>query len=118
MSLGQLAGWLDEYDRPGFLWYVKRLAANDTLATHAHQAGPYIPKQTLFAVFPRLNTIEIRNPDTWFDLHIDSHADLRRIRAVYYNTRPRREGTRDESRLTNFGGSRSALLDPESTGAL
>ena len=39
-----LYDWLDETDRPGFVWYAKRLAANDTLATNAHQAGPYITK--------------------------------------------------------------------------
>lgn len=28
--------------------YVKRLSANDTLATGGHQAGPYMPKDFLF----------------------------------------------------------------------
>jgi EcoRII C terminal/Restriction endonuclease EcoRII, N-terminal len=118
MALADLTDWFDEYDRPGFAWYVKRLAANDTLATNAHQAGPYIPKSFLFTVFPALNTADVKNPDVRFDLYIDSHADHRNVRAVYYNTKPRGEGTRDEARLTNFGGRQSALLDPDSTGAL
>jgi hypothetical protein len=118
MALADLTDWLDAYDRPGFVWFIKRLSANDTLATNAHQAGPYVPKSFLFATFPSLNTTAIKNPDVRFDLHIDSHADHRHVRAVYYNTRPRGEGTRDEARLTNFGGRQSALLDPDSTGAL
>ena len=84
-----LADWLDEHDRAGFVWYVKRLAANDTLATHAHQAGPYIPKSFLFTAFPALNTVEIKNPDVRFDLYVDSHGDRRNVRAIYYNTKPR-----------------------------
>jgi hypothetical protein len=118
MPLADLTDWLDEFDRPGFLWYVKRLAANDTLATNSHQAGPYVPKGFMFGIFPSLNTTSIKNPDVWFDLYIDSHADHRKVRAIYYNTKPRGEATRDEIHVTNFGGRQSALLDPESTGAL
>ncbi len=119
MSLTDLASWIDEFDRSHqALWCVKRLSANDTLANETHQAGPYITKDFLFRVFPTLNTQEKKNPDLEFDLYIDSHADHRRVRAVYYNSRPRGEGTRDEARLTRFGGRESALLDPDSTGAL
>jgi hypothetical protein len=39
------------------------------------------------------------------------------VRAVWYNNKLR-GGTRNEARLTNFGGSNSALLDPESTGSI
>ncbi|MDX3806795.1 type II restriction endonuclease [Bosea thiooxidans] len=119
MALVDLADWMDEFDRPQkSIWYVKRLSANDTLASNAHQAGPYIPKSFLFRIFPQLDTAEIKNPDTTFDVYVDSHADHRRVRAVYYNGKRRQEGTRDEARLTNFGGRESALLDPDSTGAL
>lgn len=117
MALGDLTDWLDEYARPSVVWFVKRLSANDTLATGAHQAGPYIPKRFLFSIFPLLNRPEVNNPDHWFDLYVDSHADHRTIRAIWYNNRLR-GGTRDEARLTNFGGAQSALLDPDSTGAL
>ncbi|MDI4665400.1 type II restriction endonuclease [Xanthobacter autotrophicus] len=119
MALVDLADWMDEFERPEkSLWYIKRLSANDTLANNAHQAGPYIPKSFLFRVFPQLDTSEVKNPDAHFDLYIDSHVDYRRVRAVYYNGKRYGDGTRDESRLTNFGGRTSALLDPESTGAL
>jgi hypothetical protein len=118
MAVAELADWFDEYDKPGFIWLVKRLSANDTLATHAHQAGPYMPKRFMFGRFPSLNTTEVKNPDVQFDLYIDSHTDHRIVRAPYYNNKPRGEGTRDEVRITNLGGQQSALLDPESTGAL
>jgi hypothetical protein len=118
MAIADLSDWLDDFDRPGNQWYVKRLSANDTLANNTHQAGPYIPKQFLFSIFPELQNLEIKNPDVRFDLYIDSHADHRNVRAVYYNNKPRGEGTRDEARITNFGGKQSALLDPESTGSL
>jgi hypothetical protein len=108
---------MTDYTRPDTVWYVKRLAANDTLATKAHQAGPYIPKEFLFALLPSLNRPEAENPDVRFSLCVDPHADRRTVRAVWYNNRFR-GGTRNEARLTGFGGGTSALLDPDSTGAL
>ncbi len=117
MALADLSDWLDEYTRPQYLWYVKRLSGNDTLANGSHQAGPYIPKSVLFKVFPELNRPAENNPDIWCDVYIDSHTDTRRVRTVWYNNKLR-GGTRDEARITNFGGSSSALLDPENTGAL
>lgn len=115
-----LTTWLDEYYVPGVAFCLKRLSGNDTLANGAHQAGPYIPKNFLFSVFPSINRTDVKNPDHWLDLAVDSHLDARSVRAVYYNSR-RIEGRangRDETRLTNFGGGASALLDTESTGAL
>ena len=117
MAVVDFSDWLTDFTRPGIIWYVKRLSANDTLATNAHQAGPYVPRGFLFAIFPRLNQPETENPEVRFDLYIDSHADHRNIRAVWYNNKLR-GGTRNETRLTNFGGQSSALLDPDSTGAL
>lgn len=117
MALADITDWMDEFGRPGTIWYAKRLSANDTLATNAHQAGPYIPKEFLFSVFPSLNRPEAENPDHRFDLYVDSHTDHKVVRAVWYNNKMR-GGTRNETRLTNFGGQQSALLDPDSTGAL
>lgn len=117
MSIVNLTAWLDEQTRPNVVWYVKRLAANDTKASGGNQAGPYIPREFLFSLFPSLNRPSAENPDTWFDLHIDSHGDSRKIRLIWYNNKSR-GGKKNETRLTNFGGSASALLDPESTGAL
>lgn len=116
----ELADWIAEYSGPNYAWFVKRLTGNDTLANGSHQAGPYIPKQFLFDVFPSINRTDIKNPDLKFDLYVDSHPDVQRVRVIYYNTKrfESRSNGRDETRLTNFGGGSSALLDPESTGAL
>lgn len=117
MAIADVADWLDEFGTPGHVWFAKRLSGNDTLANGAHQGGPYIPKDFLFEVFPALNRPQDENPDINFDFYIDSHADHRKVRAVWYNNKIR-GGTRNETRLTGFGGASSALLDPDSTGAL
>ena len=120
MAVSDFTDWLAEYCAPGVALFVKRLSGNDTLANGAHQAGPYIPKEFLFRIFPMINRTDEKNPDHWFELTVDSDMDARQIRVIYYNSK-RREGKRngrDETRLTNFGGGASALLDPESTGAL
>lgn len=118
MALIDLTDWMDEHTGPQYLWYVKRLSGNDTLANGSHQAGPYIPREVLFDVFLSLNRPNTLNPDKWFEVRIDSHADVRRVRAIWYNNKVLGTGTRNEARVTNFGGGNSALLDPESTGAL
>ena len=120
MALADLSDWMEDHAGPGFVWYVKRLSGNDTLANGAHQAGPYIARDFLFTMFPGIDRTDVKNPDTRFDLYIDSHADHRKVRAVYYNNKfhENPKGGRNEARLTNFGGAASALLDPESTGAL
>lgn len=121
MPVGDLVEWLEEHGAPAFVWYVKRLSGNDTLANGSHQAGPYIPRDFLFEIFPALNRREIKNPDVRFNLYVDSHADAREVRAIWYNNRFHDTAAargRDETRVTGFGGGASALLDPESTGAL
>lgn len=117
MALGDLSDWMDEFGRPGYIWYAKRLSGNDTLANKAHQAGPYLPKELLFEIAPETKRPEVLNPDVNFEIYIDSHADVRTIRGVWYNGKLHGK-TRNEARLTNFGGQQSILLDPDSTGAL
>lgn len=114
MDIGE---WLNEISGDEYVWFIKRLSANDTLANNTHQAGPYIPKDFLFKVFPSLNNCNTPNPDVNFNISIDSHNDLRKIRAVWYNN-IFFGGTRNETRLTRFGGRQSPVLDPENTGAL
>lgn len=120
MSVADLTTWLDDFTGRSYVWYAKRLSGNDTLANGSNQAGPYIPRSFLFEMFPAINRRDIKNPDMWFDLYIDSHSDHRKVRAIYYNNKfhENPKNGRNEARLTGFGGSRSALLDPESTGAL
>jgi len=115
MALIDLTDWIGENDfaQDDVVWCIKRLSANDTLATGTHQAGPYMPRPFMFEVFPEMNRPGDENPDMEFDLYIDSHADHRKVRAVWYNQK-----SRNEVRITRFGGSSSALLDPDSTGAL
>ena len=115
MALIDLTDWIRENDfaQDDVVWCVKRLSANDTLATRAHQAGPYMPRDFMFEVFPEIDRPQDMNPDAKFDLYVDSHADHRRVRAIWYNQK-----SRNEVRITRFGGSSSALLDPDSTGAL
>jgi len=49
--------WAQEVTGPDWKWVVKILSGNDTLATGAHQAGPYIPKEIIFD-FSIYRTIE------------------------------------------------------------
>lgn len=119
MALVDLSDWLSEWTETGSIWYLKRLAANDTLANKSHQVGPYIPKELLFEVFPALDDSDRKNPDIIVEAFIDSHADHRQVRAVWYNNALfETGGTRNEARITRWGGGSSALLDPDSTGAL
>ena len=118
MALSDFVTWMAAFSEPRTLWYAKRLSGNDTLANGAHQAGPYIPREVLFAILPALDRPELRNPDTDLRLHIDSHSHrARTVRAIWYNNRLH-GGTRNEARVTGFGGRASPLLDPDSTGAI
>jgi len=109
----QLALWLDEVSRPEWIWYVKYLAANDTVATGAHQAGPLIGNQLFKNAFPAVlekakqsGTAEANIP-----VILDSHSVNRVVRVVWYLSK-------GEGRLTGWGGAHFPLLDADSTGAL
>lgn len=117
MSGGDFSSWVNRYARRHSLWFSKRLSANDTQATGGHQAGFHIPKRIIFTAFPEVDSPDAENPDARFDLHIDSHGYSKSVRATWYNNRLR-GGTRNETRVTSLGGKKSALLDPDNTGAL
>ena len=118
MAIQDLGDWLDEQAEQATFWWVKRLSANDTQATGGHQAGPLIPKDIIFEFLPDLDDPTKQNPKITFSVAIDSHADLRAVTATWYNNRLTSGQTRNEARITNWGGSASPLLDPEATGAL
>lgn len=125
MAVSDLIDWMDEFGRPGVVWFAKRLAANDTKATGAKQAGPYFPKEFLFELFPTLNRPTDVDPDLWFNLRIDSDGSEARVRAVWYNAKIRarangdkKKNLKDEARITNFGGIKSPLLNPDNTGTV
>jgi len=105
--------WLETVSNKGWGLFAKRLSGNDTGLTRSHQAGIYLPKPAAFWVLPELDTALRSNPDLHVDLSIDSHPERRRVRAVWYNS-----GSRDEARITQWGGRSSPLQDPEQTGAL
>ena len=117
MPGGDFSSWVNRFARRHSFWFAKRLSANDTQATGGHQAGFHIPKRIVFRAFPALDRPDEENPDARFELHIDSHAYSRKVRATWYNNRLR-GGTRNETRVTSLGGKKSALLDPDNTGAL
>ena len=112
-----VSDWLDDFSVGTAIWYIKRLSGNDTLANGSHQAGPYLTQGALFHLFPRMRGQTDANQECWIDCHIESHGENREVRVVWYNNKYR-GGTRNESRITNFGGQDSAMLDPENTGAV
>lgn len=115
--LNSVSDWLDEVSGDNYIWYIKRLSGNDTLANGSHQAGPYVPRDFVFRIFPSMEGKTEDNQKRWIDFFTDSHGDHANVCATWYNNKFR-SGTRNETRLTNFGGQSTALLDPESTGAL
>lgn len=117
MPVTSLPDWIAEFTNPDHLWFAKRLSANDTQQTKAHQAGPYVPKALLFDALPALKNTSELNPRVPLDAFVDSHPDVRTVTPIWYNNRLFGK-TRNETRVTGWGGSNSALLDPDSTGAL
>jgi type II restriction enzyme len=106
--------FLDSLEHEGGYVFAKRLAANDTLATNAHQAGPYIPRSAAFEIFPSLEKPSEANPRISFHAEIVSHDEKPRdVNIIWYNQR-----TRNECHITRWGGMKSPLLDPDSTGSL
>lgn len=105
--------WLDTHQGSDWHWYVKRLSANDTLATKSHQAGPYVPNSHAFLLFPSLVSSEEANPKVAFHGSVDSHdVPERELTITWYRA------AKNECRITRWGGGSSPVLDPESTGAL
>jgi hypothetical protein len=118
MAATSLPAWIAEFAKPTNIWYAKRLSGNDTLANGTHQAGPYIPKEVVFGVLPSLSQPNELNPRIVLDAFVDSHSERRQVTAIWYNNRVASDGTRNEIRVTGWGGRGSSLLDPDSTGAL
>jgi hypothetical protein len=105
--------WIDQQLESKSVWLAKRLSANDTLANKSNQAGVYLPKNFVFGLFPSLSKSTQKNPRIKIKVYIDSHGDSREANLIWYNG-----GTQDEGRITGFGGAKSPVLNPESTGSL
>ncbi|MBM4434160.1 MAG: type II restriction endonuclease [Chloroflexi bacterium] len=112
-----LAGWFERVAAPEWRWIIKRLSANDTGATGAHQVGIYVPRDFALSAFPALTAKEL-NPRVPLRYELTSHDQTANPNLIYYNNRPIAGGTRDEARITGFGGSASSLQDAENTGAI
>lgn len=106
----EIEAWLDSVSGSGWVWYAKRLSANDSGATGAHMAGIYIPKQVLWIVFPTTKTGS--NPDAEFAATVMPYGETRTLRGIWYN-----EKSRNESRITRWNQPRR-ILDPDLTGAI
>jgi hypothetical protein len=113
--------WLAGVTGDSWLLYAKRLSANDTLLNRSHQYGPYVPKRLARIAFPEVTARHtlVKDPDTWLHFSLDSHGYSKDVRLVWYNDKVvTPAGTRNESRITQWGGRESPLLDPDATGAL
>ncbi|MBK7349911.1 MAG: type II restriction endonuclease [Gemmatimonadetes bacterium] len=113
-----LLRWFAEVASQDWIWYAKYLAANDTLATGGHQVGLYIPKVVFGTLFPTAVSSHTPNPSHTFPAVVASEGRERVVRAIWYNKRVLGQGTRDECRITRWGGQSSDILDPEATGSL
>ena len=50
--LEELEEWIERVSAPGWHWYVKYVAANDTYAKpNVHQGGPYVGKDLFGLLF-------------------------------------------------------------------
>lgn len=109
-----VAEWLGMVVNQRYHIYAKELSKNDTQATGSHQAGPYIPKKNIFAAFPAVNAPQTENPDAQIQASIDSHGlPPSDCRVIWYNNK-----TRDEARVTCWGGVGSPLQSPPNAGTI
>lgn len=110
----------------GFVCAIKRLSGNDTGLTKSHQVGLYLPKEFFRCAIPEICTTEKFNPDMEIaECYIASHdVELpTQLRAIYYNSKVctannKQKGTRNEFRITRWGGKNNPLQDETNTGCL
>jgi hypothetical protein len=112
----QLAQWISRHLDDQYDWCIKRLSRNDTFANNTHQAGPYLPKAFMFRALPTLQNMEVRNPRIELTTTVQGQA-INPLTVIWYNNKFFGQ-TRDEVRITNFGGRQSLVLNPESTGSI
>ncbi len=117
--MSNLEEWLTSVSGHRWSWFVKRLSANDTGQTGGHGSGFYVPNDFAHHVAPELK-VDLVNPRRSLEFQLASHDQSADARLIYYNSRPRTGQTngRNEFRVTGFGGRKSALQDPKSTGGI
>lgn len=69
----------------------------------------------MFSIIPELQQQSVHNPRVQLDAEIKSHSYTSTVQAIWYNNRLH-GGTRNETRITGWGGQVSPLLDPDYTG--
>jgi hypothetical protein len=118
-DLGELQDWLVRIGAADWSWFAKRLSANDTGLTGAHQAGFHVPRDFANIVAPELSG-PVLNPRWRLSFYMVSHGQASEPSLIYYNSFVflRQANGRNEFRVTGFGGKQSVLQDPESTGAI
>lgn len=114
-----LPTWIAAEQARGTVIVGKRLSANDTGATGSNQVGPYVTRSVVDRVFSEmLHLRDAENPKTSVHVTFASHATPQQdVTLTWYNNRFR-GGTRNEFRLTGWGGRSSPIQDPDSTGSL
>jgi hypothetical protein len=114
-----LREWLAGIGSAEWVWFAKRLSANDTGLTGGHQVGFYLPGDVALTVAPELAEA-VLNPRRRLRFTLRSHGQPSEPNLIYYNSRTirRQANGRNEFRVTGFGGRRSALQDPDSTGSI
>src|ERR1700687_6389598 len=109
-SADKVRDWLASVSGAEWVWFAKRLSANDTGATGGHQVGLYLPKDIAFKIAPGLRAKSL-NPRLSLTLFLVSHSQRSDPTVIYYNNRLVDAGTREECRITGFGGRESAMQD-------
>ncbi len=118
-----LSEFLDDTRRSGRVWVAKRLSGNDTGLTGGHQGGLYLPEAFFRKVFPSIITRKVLNPKAELaEVEFPQSGFVAKtVVATYYNNKHAggegERGTRDEFRLTSWGGEGCPLMMDGNTGA-
>lgn len=117
--MANLPDWITAAEARGAVVVGKRLSANDTGATGAHQVGPYVTRSVVDELFAEMLLLDgVENPKSIVRASFSSHdAPAQIVTLTWYNNR-NRGGTRNEFRLTGWGGRSSPIQEPDATGSL
>lgn len=119
--LNELNCWLEKVDSTEGRLYLKRLSGNETQLTGSHQAGVYVSNEVAFDLLPALNKPTELNPRKPLRAMVASHSMPEQdVNLIWYNSKisQGKKTGRNECRITGWGGTKSPVLDPESTGSV
>lgn len=117
--MADLTDWIAAAQSRGAVIVGKRLSANDTGATGAHQVGPYVTRSVVDEIFgDMLLRASEDNPKELVRTSFASHnLPTHDVTLTWYNNQLRGL-TRNEFRLTGWGGRSSPIQDAKNTGSL